>query len=112
MILSLTASLRVATSFQRIEAMRYTPYMDDNLRILSEANEYASDVTLVHLVKVQHIVERVGQVIYSQQWDNSSLKSLIWLQIASYQAELDTLRDSLPEDLKDDGIGSLSLHLL
>ena len=52
-------TLSISAFLQKIDALRWTPHMDECLQILDERQECATDEILVHQVRLQLIVERV-----------------------------------------------------
>ncbi|KAE9369122.1 hypothetical protein N431DRAFT_412898 [Stipitochalara longipes BDJ] len=73
----------VSSFLQKIDALRWTPHMDECLQILDEAKECHNDLILVQLVRLQLIVEKLaarmphGGAIESSEYrgDGSSLHS-------------------------------------
>jgi len=55
-----------------MEPMRWTPYMEECLRMLEEAEEYSTDKLLVHLIRSQLIRDRIASV----QWTYTSLENV------------------------------------
>lgn len=94
----------MATTFGKIESMRYSPYLDECLRDLEASNEYESDATLVFLVKVQHLTERIHEknqrsVTSEDRGIPTAPKSAY---ISALQHELDGIREQLPPALNAD----------
>ncbi|RYP66727.1 hypothetical protein DL770_008745 [Monosporascus sp. CRB-9-2] len=49
----------VSLAFQRLDPVRYPPYLSQCLRELEVNNEYESDLFLVNLVRIQHLTEQL-----------------------------------------------------
>lgn len=94
--------------------MRYTARLEESCRILSSTPEYLSDVHLVFLVKIQHIMERIGQTLHSyNDWTSTSTatRAPIGLHVRGFEAEIQSLKESLPPELQQNSTSSLSsLH--
>lgn len=52
---------RISSFLQKIDALRWTPHMDDCLQILSDENECSNDEVLVKQVQLQLIIEKTNQ---------------------------------------------------
>ncbi|KAI1642323.1 uncharacterized protein F4817DRAFT_353233 [Daldinia loculata] len=51
----------ISSFLQKIDALRWTPHMDDCLQILSDENECSNDEVLVKQVQLQLIIEKTNQ---------------------------------------------------
>ncbi|KAJ2967614.1 hypothetical protein NQ176_g9576 [Zarea fungicola] len=97
----------MATVFGRIDAMRYTSYVKECVSVLERDMEYETDITLVFLVRVQHLTQRISEL---NPRDNtieefSSIpKAPTAVYISAFQNELDELRAKLPQHLRNDHI--------
>ncbi len=85
--------------------MRYKPFIKECCEAVAEAGGQENDILLVHLVKLQCIVEeiRLGGL-----WDSVLLgeshapKAPIGVYVKAFQAELQSFKNSLPLDLQQD----------
>jgi hypothetical protein len=82
--------------------------MDRCLKELEKTHEYDSDVDLAFYVRVQHLIGRIAQ-LNQQDKDTEELEPLPTAgalphaaYMAAYQAELDTIRKTIPSRLKTD----------
>ncbi|OAA62122.1 hypothetical protein ISF_05131 [Cordyceps fumosorosea ARSEF 2679] len=97
----------MSTVFGRIEPMRYTSYVRECVTILEKNMEYQTDVNLVFLLRIQHLTQRISEL---NPRDNtieeftSIPKAPTAVYISAFQSELDELRASLPEHLRNDNI--------
>lgn len=85
--------------------MRYTSYVQECLKTLEAANEYESDLTLVFLVKIQYLTQRIAELNPTDttvEEFTSIPKAPLSAYVAAFLSELNKLRDGLPEHLKDD----------
>lgn len=95
----------MATVFGRIDAMRYTSYVKECVSVLEGDMEYETDITLVFLVRVQHLTQRISEL---NPRDNtieefSSIpKAPTAVYVSAFQNELDELRAKLPQHLRND----------
>ncbi|KAK4084370.1 uncharacterized protein Triagg1_850 [Trichoderma aggressivum f. europaeum] len=95
----------ISMNFQRVEPMRYNGYLQDCMRHLEEHPEYESDISLVYLVKIQRLTERISELNSRDRASEeaSSVPSApISAYILAFQNELNQIRGSMPKHLKDD----------
>ncbi|KAK9249926.1 hypothetical protein V1507DRAFT_76960 [Lipomyces tetrasporus] len=99
-----------ALTFNKLDSPRYTRDMDQCLRELEEAAEYKLDETLVHLVRVQLLTERIFQFVQRSQlvYELPTTSLSPDMYISALEAELDKVQDSIPRRLKNDYL--LSSH--
>jgi hypothetical protein len=93
--------------FQQLDPMRFSPYMQDCLRHLDEEREVASDGTLVQLVRIQLLSEKITLLDGRYDADSESEnipKAPISGYIIALQAELDVLRKSMPRSLRNNSM--------
>lgn len=85
--------------------MRYTSYVKECITMLENEREYETDVVLVFLLRIQYLTQRISEL---NPRDNtveefsSTLKAPTAVYVSVFQNELDELRSSLPENLKND----------
>ncbi|KAH7156415.1 hypothetical protein EDB81DRAFT_646898 [Dactylonectria macrodidyma] len=100
-------SSAMSLGFSRIESMRYTKYIQECAQILEDEEEYETDVNLVHLVRIQHLTERISQ-LNSPDSPAEEVAGVptapMSAYVSAFQGELDRIRNALPEDLKKDKI--------
>lgn len=92
---NLTLHCSVALTLFRIDALRWTPHMDENLQVLMDAKECPEDEILVTLVKIQLVMDKVH---HHRRDSDGQLPSLIYTK--SFQAQLDSVRSQIPQHLK------------
>lgn len=78
----------LASSFKKIDAMPHTKYIEESMRILEQAAEFESDVLVVQLVRLQHLIQET----YSMDMANTPTQ----MYIRSYKADLDRLQKEDP----------------
>lgn len=92
----------VSLSFQRIEPPKHTPYIDQCLRELETEQEYGTDSLLVHLVRIQHMSERISQ-LHAKDHDESELAGITRAPMSAYSSvfhsEIENFKASLPRHL-------------
>lgn len=96
--------------------MSFTPYIQESLNVLENESEYESDVTLVFLVRIQRLTERIFEFTSKDRGEEDipGIPSApLTAYMAAFQNEIDNIRDSLPMRLQNDGmwIGVLCLLL-
>ncbi|KFA81258.1 hypothetical protein S40288_09989 [Stachybotrys chartarum IBT 40288] len=96
-----------ALAVKQLGPTRYTKYLDQCVKELESAAEYETDQLAVHLVRIQHLTERIyhfhtrDQLVDDMQ-GFSKPSTAEYLQ--AFQAELEGLRDSLPLSLKSNDL--------
>ncbi|KAF7550117.1 hypothetical protein G7046_g8123 [Stylonectria norvegica] len=100
-------SSAMSLGFSRIESMRYTKYIQEGLKVLEDDKEYETDERLVHLVRIQHLTERISEL----NMRDDPAEEVAGLPTAprsayvfAFQGELDRIRNNLPATLKNDKI--------
>ncbi|KAG6148643.1 hypothetical protein E4U28_003764 [Claviceps purpurea] len=87
--------------------MTFTQYIQESLNVLENETEYESDVTLVFLVRVQRLTERIFEFTSKDRGEEDILgipSAPTTAYMAAFQNEIDRIRDSLPMRLQNDGI--------
>jgi len=93
--------IRVANYYQRIDSLRWTPYLDDCLQMLAEQKEHSTDLFLAQLVRLQLIVERVTQAPwndYGQAESTSSLRAPSNFCLKALQERLSDFKSRSPPE--------------
>lgn len=96
---------RVSTYFQRIDPLRWTPYLDDCLHVLADEKEYPTDILLVQFVRLQLIVEKVGQAPWHDGLGDNcySARAPSQFYMKAVQAQLQDFKKSIPPELVQNG---------
>lgn len=91
----------------RIDAMRWTPHMEESLSILTDAKECPQDELLIALVKIYLVLDRVHQL---RRDGEVSIPPAFYLD--SFKNQLDTVKSQIPPHLQQHSmfIPPLSLH--
>lgn len=92
-------------NFQRVEPMRYNNYLSVCVQHLHEHPEYESDLSLVYLVRIQRLTERIAEFNSEDRAteETSPVPSApVSAYILAFQNELNQIRDSMPKHLKED----------
>ncbi|KAM0466856.1 hypothetical protein ACHAPV_000365 [Trichoderma viride] len=103
----------ISMNFQRVEPMRYNSYLSDCIRYLQEHPEYESDVSLVYLVRIQRLTERIAEFNSEDRaTEEISLvpSAPVSAYILAFQNELNQIRDSMPKHLQEDKTFQLFLN--
>ncbi|KAJ5499917.1 hypothetical protein N7453_008968 [Penicillium expansum] len=88
-------SSSVAVAISRIDAMRWTPHMEESLSVLTEAKECPQDELLIILVKIHLVLDRV----YQLRRDGEAFISLAFY-LDSFKNQLDTVKSQIPPRLQ------------
>jgi hypothetical protein len=86
--------------FQRNDSMRWSPYLDECLRILEERKEYPTDTLLVYCVRLQLINERVAQAPWNDSYGGAPSTRLAEFHLNALQSQLETVKQRIPVELQ------------
>lgn len=83
-----------------MDPLRYSQYMEECCQFLAQTREYDTDVFIVNLVRLQRIVEGIGQNMSPQdivnEWWTASTLTPIGLYVQSFRNDMQKLRKSMP----------------
>lgn len=95
----------MATTFGRLESMRYSSYLQECVNDLEASREFETDTTLVFLVRIQHLTERIFE-LNARDKAAEEIPGIPTAPTSAYiyafQNELDRIRNNLPQSLKMD----------
>ena len=97
-----SARLRVWTSLRQMEPLRWTPYLDDCVRILMEERDTKLDFLLILQAKCYIVV---AQMIHPHsEWaaDTEGSRPPAAYFIKATQLQLQDIRQNLPADMQTD----------
>ena len=95
---------RISSYFQRIDALQWTPYMDECLQVLEETKEHPTDILLVQQVKFQLLIEKVSHGPWQDvAMDSLDMKGLPALYLKALQTQLHDLKSNVPLELRENG---------
>ncbi|KIW40336.1 uncharacterized protein PV06_07543 [Exophiala oligosperma] len=91
-------STLVSMTTREIEPIRFSAYAEECCQLLEEERKYASDVFLVHLVRIARMSGRITRTLSPDDWSTSSTISAppIGAYVTALQAELRSIKSSLP----------------
>ncbi|KGO71770.1 hypothetical protein PITC_027830 [Penicillium italicum] len=95
----------VAVAISRIDALRWTPHMEESLSILTEAKECPQDELLITLVKIHLVLDRV----YQLRRDGEAFISLAFY-LDSFKNQLDTVKSQIPPHLQHHRVVQMYLY--
>ncbi|KAJ5477405.1 hypothetical protein N7539_007549 [Penicillium diatomitis] len=98
----ITASIALTTS--KIDALRWTPHMEESLSALTNARECPEDERLVTLVKLSLVMDKA----YHLQRDGDGHHAP-YFYIKAFQSQLNLVKDSIPGSLRNDD--SILFHI-
>ena len=91
---------RVKLGFSTADIFQYTPYIETCCQSLEATRECQSDLLLVYLVRIQHIVQEINQTFpYDESETFRALGTPVALCIKALRTKLSSLRSSLPQEL-------------
>lgn len=85
-------TLSISAFLQKIDALRWTPHMDECLRILDERQECATDEILVQQVRLQLLVERVTL----DTWTDKHMRAPLSFYLQTLHSQFQEAKDKLP----------------
>lgn len=93
---------RVSSYFQRVDALRWTSYLDECVTVLAETGEHPSDILLIQLVKLQLISEKVGQAPWNDGYGDAtgSTAAAPTFYLKALQAQLQDLKVKIPHEIQ------------
>ena len=96
---------RMSSYFQRLDALRWTPYLDECIAVLGEKDEHPTDPLLVQMVKVQLVVEKAGQAPWHEERDdpNGSVRPPPIFYLKALQAQLQDFKTRIPPSIQGNG---------
>lgn len=97
--------IRVSSYFQRLDALRWTPYLDECVAVLAEKKEYPTDILLIHLVKSQIIAEKAGQAPWHEEQSevSGSTKAPSTFYLKALQAQLQDFKVNIAPEIQTNG---------
>ncbi|KAI1171455.1 hypothetical protein F4777DRAFT_565377 [Nemania sp. FL0916] len=97
------------SAFLRCSSMRWTSHMDDCLKMLDENPEWEGDQILVLMVRIRKLSDHISQVqtTGASEFDgHSSPKMPPSIYIKYFRQCLQTIRDQVPESLRDNRLAT------
>ncbi|KAG5977151.1 hypothetical protein E4U55_007023 [Claviceps digitariae] len=95
----------ISVTFNRVQSLTFTPYIQECLKVLENEREYESDITLCFLVQIQRLTERIFELT-SKDRGEEDLPGIpsapMTAYTAAFQNEIDKLQDRLPTSLRND----------
>ena len=93
---------RMSSYFQRLDALRWTPYLDECIVVLGEKDEHPTDPLLIHLVKLQLVVEKAGQAPWHEERHDpsGSVRAPPIFYLKALQAQLQDFRTRIPPSIQ------------
>ena len=97
---------RLSLYFQRLDALRWTPYLDECMAVLAEKDDQANDTLLIYSVKLQLIVENMGQGSWHEQHDSVTGSSRVppIFYLKALQTQLQDLKAKIPAKIQRNGM--------
>lgn len=83
--------------------MRWTPYLDECLRLLEEMREYPTDLLLVYLVRIQLIHNKVARAPWNDNLGDAAARLPPEFYLKALQSQFDDLKRSVPPEIQTNG---------
>jgi hypothetical protein len=95
----------ISSYCQRIDALRWTTYLDECLQILSENSEQPNDILLVQYVRLQLIIENLAQAPWHDALPDTtgSMRVPLIFYLKSLQTQLQDFKQKVPLELQQNG---------
>ncbi|KAI0396822.1 hypothetical protein F5Y17DRAFT_60975 [Xylariaceae sp. FL0594] len=93
------------SAFLRCQSMRWTPHMEDSLKVLATNPECEGDQLLVSMVRIRRLMENVSQSQLATALDGEShTRPTARIYAKFFRQCLQGIKDQIPECLKDNRI--------
>jgi len=86
---------RIFTTNKRPDCLMKTAYLDACCAVLEKKLEYASDVYLINLVRIQKLAQAISMTLSSDPPHLQALQLPVTMVIQSFQQQLDAYKSSL-----------------
>lgn len=98
----------LSSYFRRLDALHWTPYMDECIAVLAENEEYPSDILLVYLVKLHLIFEKAGRGQWYEEQDDAmaSARAPPIFYLKALQAQLQDFKAKIPPAIQRNGMSA------
>jgi len=93
---------RVWTNLRQMEALRWTPYMDDCVRILREERETKLDLLLTLQAKCHVVVEQITHSPFEWGLSDEMTRPTAAYFVKALQLQLQDIRQSVPAEIRSD----------
>jgi hypothetical protein len=93
---------RVWTNLRQLEALRWTPYMDDCVRILREEKETKLDLLLAFQAKCHVVVEQITHSPCEWGVGDEMTRSTTTYFVKALQRQLQDIRQSVPAEMQSE----------
>ena len=95
---------RVSAYFQRLDGLRWTPYLDECVAVLTESKEQPTDALLIHLVRLQLMVEKAGQVLGPEEHGDAtgSARAPPNFYLNALQSQFQDFKAKIPPDIQNE----------
>lgn len=93
------------TYFQRVDPMRWTPYLDECLQVLSESEDCSTDCLLSHLIRLQLLAEKAVAVSSHEDFgvSRSPIHPPTSFYLKTLLAQLEGIKQGIPLALQQNG---------
>ena|ERR1700753_2091722 len=86
-----------------MESLRWTPYLDECLRLLEETKEFSTDELLICLVRVQRIRNSIATVRLTSCFESTGSDLLSEAHVQLFISQVEEIKQSIPTHLKSNG---------
>ena len=87
-------------SQRKMEPLRWTPYMDDCIRVLSEEKESELDILLVTQAKCHVLMNQITRSPNERAFEGDGSKAPPTYYVKAMQVQLQHIRRNLPIEIK------------
>ena len=91
----------ISAHIQKMDTMRWAPYMADCLRILDERKEVPLDALLVQQIRIRLVIENVNQCLWTPGgMAHEEISATPWtFYLKAFQSQLQVVKDKIPPSL-------------
>ncbi|KAK0630221.1 hypothetical protein B0T17DRAFT_215703 [Bombardia bombarda] len=103
----------ISLGFGKIEPMKYSPYVQQCQRELRESREYDTDVVLVHIIQVQHLMEKISRVNARDDLTEDPTgisRAPASAYTSAFQCELENIKSSLSKSSRNNKFIMAHIH--
>jgi hypothetical protein len=96
-------SIRISSLLQKIDALCWTPHMDECLQVLAERKECPNDEILIQQVRLQRAAEKIAASTTAKAMESTDESGRLSTHPEGLRAELQSLRTSLLSRFQNNG---------
>ncbi|KAF2088723.1 hypothetical protein K490DRAFT_38093 [Saccharata proteae CBS 121410] len=104
-------SSTVSLLLQKLNTFPYSPSIEISCTSLSANFEYPTDKHLVHIVRLQHLLENIEEIASGSHDNMGSSNSMTELSLVGFKSELDSFKKNLPFAMNESHMLLIQFHV-